>query len=73
MNVSEDGMVIDEGSSLSLPGSISVELQTPAGPASGAVQRKTKKALSSLNYNSHSVNLLPPGTNKKAYQVNLQN
>ena len=44
-------------SSISVPGhgSVSVQLQTPAGPASGgnSVQpKKSKKALSSLNYNS---------------------
>ena len=52
MNVQENdnaAIAIDEDGNYSIPGSISVELQTPAGPASGGnsiLPRKNKKALS---------------------------
>ena len=79
MNVQENesqsnALGTDEDGKFSIPGSISVELQGPAGPASGgnsAIQRKTKKALSALNYSS--ANAIPIGGNKRAYQINLTN
>ena len=78
MNVQENdsssnALAMDDDGKYSIPGSISVELQGPAGPASGgnSVVRKSKKALSQLNYSS--ANAIPTGGNKRAYQINLTN